>query len=404
MKNLLSFPILLAAFLFAACSTTPGDRQTATVADQSAMPIRSGELWPDTDGQHINAHGGGVMAYEGTYYWFGEHKADTTSSAYVGVTCYSSTNLTEWRNEGVALAVTDEAGHDIERGCILERPKVVYCPATKKFVMWFHLELKGQGYSQARYGVAVSDTPTGPYQFVRSGRVNPGILPLEMTSADSAAIASINPRTYEKWWTPSWYAAVRPGLFTLRDLQEHPDEHGRTLPAGQMARDQTIFVDPCDGRAYHIYSSEDNLTLQIAELTPDFTAHTGRYTRVAPCGHNEAPAIFRHGDTYWMITSGCTGWAPNEARMFSAPSVWGPWKQHPNPCDGPNAELTFMGQSTYVLPLPGHDDAFIFMADIWRPQHPSDARYIWLPIQFSPDGIPVIKWLDEWSLDFFEGV
>ena len=30
----------------------------------------------------------------------------------------------------------------------------------------------------------------------------------------------------------------------------------------------------------------------------------------------------------------------------------------------------------------GKADAFIFMADIWRPEHPSDARYIWLPVQF----------------------
>ena len=390
---------LLVSTLLAACATSP---QQPAEAVSSPTPIRSGEIWPDTDGQHINAHGGGVLYHEGTYYWFGEHKADSTSAALVGVTCYSSSDLTTWQNRGVALAVSDESGSDLERGCVLERPKVIYCPATGKFVMWFHLELKDQGYSQARYGVAISDTPTGPYQFLRSGRVNPGVLPLEMTSEDSAAVASIDPRTYQKWWTPSWYAAVRPGLFTLRDLHEHLDEQGHLLPAGQMARDQTVYVDPADGRAYHIYSSEDNLTLNIAELTSDFTDHTGRYVRVAPCGHNEAPALFRHGDTYWLITSGCTGWAPNAARLFSAPSIWGPWRQHPNPCVGPDADLTFHGQSTFVLPVAGRDDAFIFMADIWRPKHPSDARYIWLPIRFAADGTPVIEWQDQWTLEAFE--
>ena len=111
-------------------------------------------------------------------------------------------------------------------------------------------------------------------------------------------------------------------------------------------------------------------------------------------GHNEAPAIFKHDGTYWMITSGCTGWEPNEARMFSAPSIWGPWTQHPNPCRGPLAEKTFNGQSTYILTL--DDGRSIFMADIWRPRHPRDARYIWLPIEFE-DGKPVIPWRDEWS-------
>ena len=54
-----------------------------------------GEIWKDNNGVHINAHGGGVINYKGTYYWFGEHKCDTTSSAMVGVTCYSSKNLVE---------------------------------------------------------------------------------------------------------------------------------------------------------------------------------------------------------------------------------------------------------------------------------------------------------------------
>ena len=51
----------------------------------------------------------------------------------------------------------------------MERPKVIYNKQTGKFVMWFHLELKGRGYGPARAAVAVSDSPTGPYCFIRSG-------------------------------------------------------------------------------------------------------------------------------------------------------------------------------------------------------------------------------------------
>ena len=93
------------------------------------------------------------MYHDGTYYWFGENKCDTTSSAMVGVMCYSSRNLTDWKNEGVALSVVDNDSSDIARGCILERPKVIYNAKTGKFVMWFHLELKGKGYAAARAGV-----------------------------------------------------------------------------------------------------------------------------------------------------------------------------------------------------------------------------------------------------------
>ena len=343
--------------------------------------IRSGELWPDAGGVHINAHGGGMLEHDGTYYWFGEHKADHTSAALHGVMCYSSKDLLHWKNHGIALAVTDNKGDDIERGCTLERPKVIYNKMTNKFVMWFHLELKGRGYAAARYGVAVSDKPEGPYKFLYSQRANPGIYPIEFGEVEKATADTLDERHYREWWTPAWFDAVEKGLLWKRDFK-----------GGQMSRDMTLYVDD-NGKAYHIYSSEENLTLHIAELTDDFTHHSGKYTRLAPGGHNEAPAIFKKDGTYWMIASGCTGWDPNEARMFSAPSIWGPWTQHKNPCVGPNADKTFGGQSTFVLKK---GNSFIFMADIWRPKHPSDARYIWLPIEFE-NGKPVIRWQDEWS-------
>jgi len=351
--------------------------------------IRSGELWRDDAGRHINAHGGGILKHGDTWYWFGEHKDERTSDALVGVMCYASKDLINWRNCGVSLSVTDERGHDIERGCILERPKVIYNKVTGKFCMWFHLELKGRGYDAARYGVAVADRPEGPYKFLYSQRADAGTWPVEYGEKE-IALADTLIASHYKDWTPAWTKAIGQGLFVKRDFG-----------TGQMSRDMTLYVDD-DGRAYHIFSSEENLTLHIAELTADYLHHTGRYTCVAPAGHNEAPAIFKHDGTYWMITSGCTGWAPNEARMFSAPSIWGPWTQHPNPCRGPKADLTFGGQSTFVLTLNNSDLSniktnYIFMADIWRPRHPRDARYIWLPIEFE-DGKPVIRWRDEWEL------
>ena len=102
-----------------------------------------------------------------------------------------------------------------------------------------------------------------------------------------------------------------------------------------------------------------------------------------------------------MITSGCTGWDPNEARLFTASSIWGPWTQHPNPCRGDDAALTFHSQSTFIFPVAGKKNAFVFMGDRWTPKHPSDARYIWLPIQFE-NGLPILKWMDKWSLDYFD--
>lgn len=333
------------------------------------------KTWPDTDGVHINAHGGGVLYHDGVYYWFGEHKiaGRRGNSAQVGVRCYSSSDLYNWKNEGVALTVSEDRDSEIVRGCVIERPKVIYNAKTKQFVMWFHLELRGRGYSAARTGLAVADAPAGPYSYIKSFRPNAGKQPV--MGADQTATLS------------------------------GEDFFKRDMEAGQMARDMTLFVDD-DGKAYHIHASEENYTLHISELNDEYTGFTGQFSRVMPFGHYEAPAICKYDGKYYMLTSGCTGWAPNAARSMVADNIFGPWTSLGNPCRGTNPqnglgpEKTFGGQSTYILPVQGQKKAFIAMFDIWTPGNPIDGHYIWLPVQFE-NGKIIIEWTDQWDLSVF---
>lgn len=350
--------------------------------------IKPGEIWPDNKGVHINAHGGGILFHEGKYYWFGEHKVEGKkgNQAQVGVHCYSSKNLTDWKDEGIAMKVSEDPESPITEGCVIERPKVIYNKKTGKFVLWFHLELKGKGYSAAQTGVAVADKVTGPYIFIKT--LNPNARQWPAGYPDELK-TKIFPQNL-KDWSDEWLTAVKDGMFVHRDFEK-----------GQMARDMTLYVDE-DGKAYHIHASEENLTLHIAELTDDFLDFTGKYIRVLPTGHNEAPAIFKRNGKYYMITSGCTGWAPNAARLLVADSVMGNWEYIENPCIGNDKELTFHSQSTCILKVEGKKDAFIFMADRWTPENAIDGRYIWLPIQFRENGIPYLEWMDEWNLDLFK--
>jgi beta-xylosidase len=350
--------------------------------------IKPGEIWLDNNGVLINAHGGGILFHEGKYYWFGEHKIEGKkgNQAWVGVHCYSSKNLTDWKDEGIALEVVkDNPESEITEGCVLERPKVIYNQKTGKFVMWFHLELKGQGYNAAKTGVAVSDNVTGPYKFLNALNPNTGIWPLGYP--DELKSKSFSDTL--KGWSNEWKKAVKDGMFVHRDFKK-----------GQMARDMTLFVDE-DRTAYHIHASEENLTLHISELNKEYTGFTGKYIRVLPTGHNEAPAIFKHNGKYYMITSGCTGWDPNAARLLVSDSVMGNWEYIENPCYGDDKELTFHSQSTYILPVEGKKNAFIFMADRWKPENAIDGRYIWLPVKFNENGIPYLEWMDEWDPGIF---
>jgi len=352
--------------------------------------FKPGEIWPDNNGVHINAHGGGILIHNKTYYWFGEHKTEGKAGnrANVGVHVYSSQNLTEWKDQGIALKVIkNDENHDITKGCVLERPKVIYNKATKKFVMWFHLELKGQGYRAARTGLAVADHVTGPYTYIKSLRPNAGQWPVNFSEEQKRAEYdyAINR------WTEEGKKAVKNGMYLKRDFD-----------GGQMSRDMTLFVDD-DEKAYHIAASEENATLHIRELTDDYLDFSGKYVRVFPEESNEAPAIFKKDGKYYMFASGCTGWAPNPGRSAVADNIMGPWTSLGNPFKGTEDEMkvSFHSQSTYVIPVMGKKDAFIYMGDRWTPENAIDGRYIWLPIEFVK-GKPIIKYYDEWDLSIFD--
>ena len=316
---------------------------TATSPLQAPPPFHPGELWPDTTGTPINAHGGGFLFRNGTYYWFGEFKTAGPggNSANVGVSVYSSRDLYHWKNEGIAFKVSDDPASDIVKGCVIERPKVLFNAKTGLYVMWFHLELKGKGYNAARAGVATSKSPTGPFTFVRDFR-----------------------------------------------------------PDGEMSRDMTLYQDD-DGKAYLITTSENNQTQHVSQLTDDYLDTTGHYTRILAHKALEGEAIFKTNGHYFYIGSHTTGWNPNPAFAAVADSITGPWKELGNPCRGAGADLTFGAQSAYVLPVAGKPGEFIFVADQWRPKNAIDGRYVWLPITISGDAF-TITWKDAWDMSAFD--
>ena len=148
---------------------------TACVWAGDNAPV-NGDVWLDTSLNPINAHGGGIMRHGDTYYWYGEYKGEETYRSpdvgwecyrtdFTGVSCYSSTDLINWKFEGIVLSPDDtNPNSDIHPTMVVERPKVVYNDNTGKFVMWMHID--NANYWQATAGVAVSDSPTGPFTFI----------------------------------------------------------------------------------------------------------------------------------------------------------------------------------------------------------------------------------------------
>jgi hypothetical protein len=313
----------------------------------SSEVISPGEVWYDSDGKPIQAHGGGVLFENGVYYWFGENKDGETYGNHridvIGVSCYSSQNLIHWKNEGIVLpAVADDPEHDLHPSKVAERPKVIFNKQTGKYVMWLHVD--SRDYTAAAAGVAVSDSVTGPYQYLGSMR-----------------------------------------------------------PNGKDSRDMTVFQDD-DGKAYLIHSSDWNSVTIISDLADDYLSFTGHYTRHFDHGQKntgrESPALFKHNGKYFIITSGTTGWSPNPAEYAVADSVHGPWTVKGNPCKGEGAETTFRSQDTFVLPVQEIPGAFICMGDRWNKYDLRDSRYVWLPLKIEGDELS-LEWRDSWSLTEF---
>ncbi|SFD80069.1 Glycosyl hydrolases family 43 [Chitinophaga sp. CF118] len=307
-----------------------------------------GQVWKDVTGNPVNAHGGGILYHHNTYYWYGEIKKGPTwrvpGSTWEnyrvnagGVSCYSSKDLQHWAFESVALSPDKaDSTNDLYIDKVIERPKVIFNRKTGKFVMWLHIDSKD--YSYARSGVAVSDRPEGPFKYVGSVR-----------------------------------------------------------PNGNMARDMTIFQDD-NGKAYHFYSSEENSTMHICELTDDYLAHSTNDKRILINLSREAPAVCKYNNRYYLFTSGCTGWSPNAASYAVADNILGDWKQYDNPCRGIDSDSTFHAQSAYVIPVQGKKNEFIFMADKWNKTDLEASRYVWLPLVFNSAGKPEIIWKNEWQI------
>ena len=125
----------------------------------SAQDIVSGVAWYDQNARTVNAHGG-CLVREGDRWWlFGEWKGDD-SNAFQGFSCYSSENLTEWRFERLALPVQQNGVLGPDR--VGERPKVLRCGATRKYVLLAHAD--DLGYKNPCTVVAVADSVNGEYR------------------------------------------------------------------------------------------------------------------------------------------------------------------------------------------------------------------------------------------------
>ena len=299
--------------------------------------------WLDTEGNIINASDGGMIYADGMYHWYGmafrplpfAGRGEGGQATTTGVVMYASANLQNWEYEGVILPCSDNPSDDLYGPMRFERPKIVYNEKTKQYVLWCHyVKYPGDhGFTEgmAEAGVAVCDTVNGHYK---------------------------------------WLGYKRP------------------IDNAGYVRDCTVFQDR-DGSAYFIYDRhvgenfrEGDRCQYIVKLSENYLDFTEEYVRLDAACWREAAAVVYHEGYYYMITSGLTSWAFNQAKYFRATSIWGPWEDMGDPCVDDEDHTTFHSQTTYIFKVEGRKDLYIHMAERHNTQNFLKSSYIWLPVEF----------------------
>ena len=148
----------------------------------------------------------------------------------------------------------------------------------------------------------------------------------------------------------------------------------------------------------------------------------------------EAPAFFKRGGRKFLLTSGTTGYFPNETVLYEITDFHGEWRELGKPCVNDVNKNSFACQFSSVFRHPFIKDLYIALGDRWLRDLPanmpdinaiyermfdktkeplpdgftttalsdentSEATYVWLPVRFSDDGTPYICWETEWRVN-----
>ena len=250
--------------------------------------IRSAVPWFDTSGNRIYAGGANMYMEDGVFWLIGEGKK-VLSDCSQCFNLYNSTDLVSWTFVSCILNNKDIVAPVKEPYYRMERPKILKCPATGKYVMWFHCDTPSFGIQSV--GVLTADAVDGPYAFA----------------------------------APCFQ------------------------PDGSKSYDMGTFVDATGDKQAYLIRSVENQFAGISQMTADCLNVTG----IVSSGPDmEGQAIMRdEAGVLHAAGSHLTGWAANAAQFVTTNSTMLPgavWTDNYNPSTSPT---TYDSQSTFIFPF-----------------------------------------------------
>ena len=260
---------------------------------------------------------------------------DRASSWHPDVNMYSSKDLQHWKFEGKIIE-NRKTHPDLGIRRFIERPKILWNKKTGKFVVWCHWE--GSNYGASEAGVFVSDNVTGPYTYHWSGR-----------------------------------------------------------PLGIKSRDCNVFQDD-DGTAYFISTIEENQHLGFFRLSDDYL-QAEECTQLFKGMSREAPALVKVDGTYFMLSSACTGWNPNQCKLSYSRNITSGWSRLENIGD----KIAYDTQAAAILTIKGtKQTTYLYVGDRWMDPSLPESKTIIFPLVFKNGKCDIIP-LDRFEINFKTG-
>ena len=335
-----------------ACSVAPGTVVGAffdpVATSNISPPDPPGIAFKDTDGKAVNAHGGGIIQVCDTFYLHGEYFPSTSTSN-------NFNGFSMYSSKDLAtwknegIILPQQPSGELGPNRKGERPHIIQCPGTGEFVLYAH----------------AADTT---YQ------------------ADKEIVYATSNKVN--------------GIYTYKGLLKNAK--------GDIVAHSDMSALTDGNNAYVI--TESGWVYSLGSDCHSWTQAKVYGAVNGPTGGVEGPTVFKAGNTFYWIGSDKTGWRANDNFYSTAPSMSGPWTYQGYLA--PRGKLTWMSQSTWVLPVRGtRGTVYVYWGDHWYGtedttapgKHNDLATYVFQPLVFTGTAIGLPTYQASWKLDVGAG-
>lgn len=343
------FPVLLLLVITIVICTNSG------TAGAQTKNIKNDIFWNTKDGSPLNSQGGGIFRFPDPvtgvlkYFWYGVHyvEADTyrnnpsvtqTTSTFEAVTCYSSTDLVNWKFEADVLS-KDSVNQSGKTW--VGRLGVAYIKDLKKYAMFVQHDKEVL--------ITLADSPTGQFK---------------------------------------WHQKIN-----MQQMIGTSNTGDQTVFTDEDTGKSYLIYSYGRGRN-KIYVSEIGIKdgkVNLLDCTMVFQGES-----------REGNCLFKYQGKYYMCASNIYGWDGSFAYYLVADNIRGPYlpNNHMLVMNGASADFAHVSQTGFFVTIKGSDrETVVYCGDRWADFAGNGLGYNqWCPISF--DGsTPYFNSLSSWNLD-----